>query len=153
MENIWRLKIWLGFNDVKEQVYDVDNDLLQSFTDISQKRQECYLWLTIFFIHIMYSGLAKLTNLKRLTLDHNNVTSLEINILEELINLEYLSVENNYISSIQGLKVSVNTWWSWLSISFLMSCVWERCIILLEVFPPKSISMMDLLQGRFPNTI
>lgn len=51
-------------------------------------------------------GLGKLTNLRRLHLDHNNLTSLESIVLEHLTNLEYLSAENNCISSIQGLKVT-----------------------------------------------
>ena len=51
-------------------------------------------------------GLSKLTNLKRLDIAYNDITSLEVNTMENLTHLEYLSVENNSIVSIQGLKAS-----------------------------------------------
>ena len=51
-------------------------------------------------------GISKLTNLKRLDLAYNDITTLDVNTMEYLTNLEYLSVECNSIVTMQGLKVS-----------------------------------------------
>ena len=61
--------------------------------------------LSSTFLFYIYIGLSKLTNLKRLDIAYNDITLLELNIMENLTNLEYLSVENNSIVSVQGLKV------------------------------------------------
>ncbi len=49
-------------------------------------------------------GLVRLTHLRRLSLGHNYITSLDDGVLERLTQLQYLSLENNTITSLAGLQ-------------------------------------------------
>uniref|UniRef100_A0A8C3GD26 U2A'/phosphoprotein 32 family A C-terminal domain-containing protein n=1 Tax=Cairina moschata TaxID=8855 RepID=A0A8C3GD26_CAIMO len=49
-------------------------------------------------------GISKLTKLTRLSVNDNHLTSLEIHVFENLCHLHYVSIENNRITSLVGLK-------------------------------------------------
>uniref|UniRef100_A0A8C3M464 Leucine rich repeat containing 9 n=1 Tax=Chrysolophus pictus TaxID=9089 RepID=A0A8C3M464_CHRPC len=49
-------------------------------------------------------GISKLTKLKRLSVNNNHLTSLKKHVFENLSHLHYISVENNRIASLVGLK-------------------------------------------------
>lgn len=50
------------------------------------------------------SGLSKLHCLNKLSLDGNQLSSLDASVLDQLPNLSFLSVENNCISSLHGIQ-------------------------------------------------
>ena len=58
------------------------------------------------------SGLSKQTKLTWLSLAGNNLTSLDTGVLEKLPQLRYLSVENNAITYLRGLQVTLFTFLS-----------------------------------------
>ena len=49
------------------------------------------------------SGLSKLHCLKKLSVDGNQLSTLDASVLDQLPNLSFLSVENNRISSLHGI--------------------------------------------------
>uniref|UniRef100_A0A669QJU4 Leucine rich repeat containing 9 n=1 Tax=Phasianus colchicus TaxID=9054 RepID=A0A669QJU4_PHACC len=49
-------------------------------------------------------GISKLTKLTRLSVNNNHLTSLKRHVFENLSHLHYISVENNRIASLVGLK-------------------------------------------------
>ncbi|XP_046860865.1 leucine-rich repeat-containing protein 9-like [Xenia sp. Carnegie-2017] len=53
-------------------------------------------------------GLSNLVNLKRLDLSYNDITALDGSVMENMLNLEYLCVESNYMTSLQSLKKSTS---------------------------------------------
>ena len=56
-------------------------------------------------IFLVPAGLQKQCQLRWLNLSNNNLSLLDVGILEKLAALQYLSVENNSISSLCGLEV------------------------------------------------
>lgn len=50
------------------------------------------------------SGLSNLHCLNKLSLDGNQISGLDASVLDQLPNLSFLSVENNCISSLQGIQ-------------------------------------------------
>lgn len=65
------------------------------------------LMLHIFLFSFL-SGLSKQSKLSWLSLAGNQLSSLDTGILEKLPLLRYLSVENNEITHLRGLQVSIN---------------------------------------------
>lgn len=55
-------------------------------------------------LHSHSSGLSKLHCLNKLSLDGNQLSSLDALVLDQLPNLSFLSVENNCISSLHGIQ-------------------------------------------------
>lgn len=64
------------------------------------------------FCAAFFSGLSKQTKLTWLSLGGNNLTSLDTGVLEKLPHLRYLSVENNAITDLCGLQVTLFTFLS-----------------------------------------
>lgn len=55
-------------------------------------------------LHFHSPGLSKLHCLKKLSLDENQLSSLDALVLDQLPNLSFLFVENNSISSLHGIQ-------------------------------------------------
>lgn len=75
-------------SEVTSELYDLPQPLLRM----------CFFSLSIS------SGLSKLNCLRKLSLDGNQLSSLDASFLDQLQNLSFLSVENNCISSLHGIK-------------------------------------------------
>lgn len=64
----------------------------------SLKRYEC------ISPHVVSSGFSKLQRLKKLSLNGNQLTSLDSSVLDQLPQLCFLSVEDNSIASLHGIR-------------------------------------------------
>lgn len=76
--------------------YNVFYHLYQTFFYYSSLHTKCILFI--------FWGISKLTKLTRLSVNNNHLTSLEIHVFENLCHLHYVSIENNRITSLVGLK-------------------------------------------------
>ncbi|XP_025943077.1 leucine-rich repeat-containing protein 9 [Apteryx rowi] len=56
------------------------------------------------YVLFIFQGISKLTKLTRLSVNNNHLTSLERHVFQNLSHLHYISVENNRITSLIGLK-------------------------------------------------
>lgn len=58
----------------------------------------------MFFLIGFFPGLSKLHCLKKLSVDGNQLSSLDTSVLDQLPNLDFLSAENNCITSLHGIQ-------------------------------------------------
>lgn len=70
--------------------------------DLDLILDQSYLMLDIFLL-----GLSKQSKLTWLSLAGNQLSSLDTAVLDKLTQLRYLSVENNVITHLRGLQVSL----------------------------------------------
>ena len=80
------------------------------------------------------SGLSKQTKLTWLSLAGNNLTSLDTGVLEKLPQLRYLSVENNAITYLRGLQVTLFTFLSQDPRSLFFNWALSICLKKMVVF-------------------